>query len=80
MSDQARVIELDVRPILKENKEPFKEIMAAVKSLGPKDTFVLQATFKPIPLFRVMKRKGFRHEAIHKGKNHWIIKFWKECE
>lgn len=80
MENNGRVVELDVRPLLNENKEPFKDIMGAIQTLGPKDTFVLHATFKPIPLFGVMRRKGFQHEAIHEGKSHWIIKFWKESE
>jgi uncharacterized protein (DUF2249 family) len=78
MTEKGRTVELDVRPLLNENKEPFKPIMNAIKSLEPDDVFVLHATFKPIPLFRVMKRKGFQHEAIHEGKSHWIVRFWKE--
>ncbi|HET7627152.1 MAG TPA: DUF2249 domain-containing protein [Bacillales bacterium] len=78
MTQNGKTVELDVRPILKAKKEPFKDIMEAVKSLEPEDTFVLHATFKPVPLFKVMERKGFLYEAIHEGKSHWIIRFWKE--
>ncbi|HET7658622.1 MAG TPA: DUF2249 domain-containing protein [Bacillales bacterium] len=78
MSDEGRTVELDVRPLLEENKEPFKDIMEAVNSLGPNDVFILHATFKPIPLFKVLERKGFQHEDTHEGESHWIIRFWKE--
>lgn len=80
MNEDQHVVELDVRPLLNENKEPFKEIMGAVKSLKTGDIFVLHTTFKPIPLFGVMKRKGFQYEAIHEAESHWKIRFWKENE
>ncbi|WP_081412373.1 DUF2249 domain-containing protein [Tuberibacillus calidus] len=77
---ERKVVELDVRPTLEAGGEPFEEIMGAVKSLGPSDVFVLHATFNPIPLLRVMERKGYVNEPEQVEKGHWVIRFWKENE
>ena len=71
----ARIVELDVRPYLRKKLEPFKLIMETVKSLGPEDTFVLHATFKPTPLLGVMKTKGFAYKTENLAKDHWVVTF-----
>jgi uncharacterized protein (DUF2249 family) len=76
----SKTVELDVRPILEAGGEPFKEIMDAVKSLEPTDIFILHATFDPIPLHNVLKRKGFTHESEQVEKGHWVVRFFKELE
>jgi uncharacterized protein (DUF2249 family) len=75
---QARTIELDVREDLKNKIEPFQKIMEAINGLKENDTFILHATFKPTPLFTVLKSKGFTHEAEEIEENHWKITFVKE--
>lgn len=69
------IVELDVREDLRNKMEPFHKIMDAVTSLGPEDTFVLHATIKPVPLFAVMKGKGYKHEAEQLADDHWKITF-----
>ena len=54
-----QVVELDVRPQLREKQEPFQIIMDTVKTLHEEDTFILHATFKPTPLLGLMKTKGY---------------------
>jgi len=71
----ARTVELDVRPYLRKKLEPFKLIMETVKSLGPEDTFVLHATFKPTPLLGVMKAKGFAYKTEKLAEDHWMVTF-----
>lgn len=78
MSTEGKTVELDVRPTLEAGGEPFQEIMGAVKSLEPSDTFILHATFDPIPLHRVMERKGYKHESEQVEKGHWVTRFFKE--
>lgn len=73
-----RVIELDVREDLNNKLEPFQKIMDAITGLEENDTFVLHATFKPVPLFAVMKAKGFTHEVEEIEKKHWKITFIKK--
>jgi uncharacterized protein (DUF2249 family) len=69
------VVELDVRPHLRKKLEPFQIIMEAVKELGPDDTFVLYATFKPTPLLGLLKTKGFAHKAEQLDKDNWKVTF-----
>ena len=68
-------IELDVRPILKNGGEPFGAIMAAVNGLKPGQGLKLFATFKPVPLFRVMETKGFGYEATELDAGDWQVVF-----
>jgi uncharacterized protein (DUF2249 family) len=71
----AKVVELDVRPMLQKKLEPFQLIMDTVKKLGKDDIFVLHATFRPTPLFGVMKLKGYAGKAEQAGREHWIATF-----
>ncbi|ABO66021.1 Conserved hypothetical protein [Geobacillus thermodenitrificans NG80-2] len=71
-------IELDVREDLRQKREPFEKIMNAIKPLQPGDTFILHAPFKPLPLFPIMKAKGFTYEAEQIEKKHWKVTFIKQ--
>jgi uncharacterized protein (DUF2249 family) len=71
----AKIVELDVRPLLRNKLEPFQLIMETVKKLEKDDIFVLHATFKPTPLLGVMKMKGFAGKSEKKDKEHWITTF-----
>ncbi len=75
-----KIIELDVREDLKNKLEPFQKIMSAIQLLEVGDTFILHAPFKPVPLFAVMKAKGFTHEAEQLDKKHWKVTFVKRGE
>lgn len=71
----AHIVELDVREHLRKKLEPFQIIMDTVKKLEKDDIFVLHATFKPTPLFGVLKVKGFAGKAEQIDKDHWISTF-----
>ncbi|MEF2966060.1 DUF2249 domain-containing protein [Paenibacillus sp. M1] len=74
--NDAKIIELDVRPQLRNKLEPFQLIMDTVKTLGQDDIFVLHATFKPTPLLGLLKMKGFVGKAEpQEDKDHWITTF-----
>ena len=66
---------LDVRPLLRAGGEPFAEIMAAVSALAPDQGLRLLATFQPKPLFAVLGRQGFSHEAHEVGGGDWEVLF-----
>jgi uncharacterized protein (DUF2249 family) len=68
-------IDVDVRPILRAGGEPFSVIMSALQGLEPGQGLRLYATFKPIPLFAVMEKKGFAHaeQALEGGE--WEVLF-----
>ncbi|NDI33785.1 DUF2249 domain-containing protein [Chengkuizengella sediminis] len=74
------IIELDVRVDLNNKLDPFKKIMEAIKSVGSGDLFILHATFKPVPLLKVMKGKGFIHQVEQIEDKHWKIIFSKAGE
>ncbi len=78
MPTKPNIVELDVRPQLKQKMEPFQIIMDAVKGLTPEDTFVLHATFKPTPLLGVMKTKGYTSKSEQLEKDHWVVTFVHE--
>lgn len=68
-------LEVDVREDIALKKEPFQKIMKVVESLQDNQGFILHAPFNPLPLYKVMKRKGFDHTAEHIDKKHWKITF-----
>ncbi|GLQ56612.1 DUF2249 domain-containing protein [Devosia nitrariae] len=68
-------LELDVRPILRGGGEPFAAIMAAVGRLQPGQKLRLVATFKPIPLFQVMARRGYESAPRHLEGGDWEVVF-----
>jgi hypothetical protein len=74
---ESRIVELDVREDLNNKLEPFQKIMMAIADLNENDVFILHAPFKPVPLFAVLKAKGFSHEAEEIEKKHWKVTFTK---
>ncbi|MBT2690072.1 DUF2249 domain-containing protein [Bacillus sp. ISL-47] len=75
-----KIVELDVREDLKNKLEPFQKIMSAITDLDANDVFILHAPFKPVPLFGVLKAKGFDHKSEEIEKKHWKITFTKRGE
>jgi hypothetical protein len=73
-----KIIEMDVRHDIENKQEPFQKIMEAVKDLQKSDVFLLHAPFEPVPLYAVMKAKGFDYQAEQLEKKHWKISFIKK--
>mgnify|MGYP003766386049 CR=1 FL=1 len=70
-------IELDVREDIRAKKDPFNKIMDTIKNFTAGDQLVLHAPFKPEPLLRVLKGKGFEHSLEEVQADHWIVTFTK---
>ena len=68
-------IDVDIRPILRAEGEPFSVIMAAVARLEPGQGIRLYATFRPIPLFAVMAEEGFAYSEKELGGGEWEVLF-----
>ena len=66
---------LDIRSISPAKGEPFASIMAAVDALGPGESLLLTAPFKPEPLLRLLDSKGFDHEANSDDDGTWHVLF-----
>jgi uncharacterized protein (DUF2249 family) len=73
-------IELDVREDLRLKKEPFDKIMGAVKQLEEGQSFILHAPFNPVPLHKVLGRKGFDYNSQKIDKKHWKVIYTKKEE
>lgn len=58
-----KVVDLDVRPILAGGEDPFKKIMAKLKTLNDGETLRIINTFEPIPLLNILKTKGYEYET-----------------
>lgn len=69
------MLDLDVRPILRDGGEPFEQIMATINSLQPGQGLRLFATFKPTPLLHVFSSKGFTHDAKEIEGGDWEVVF-----
>lgn len=54
-----KIHQLDVRPMIKSGKDPFQNIMAAVKELKDDEILLIINSFEPIPLYSVLGKKGF---------------------
>jgi len=68
-------LDLDVRAELRTGGEPLPRIMQAVRSLRPGQSLRLRATFEPLPLYAVLGRKGFAHEAVRHAQGDWEVRF-----
>ena len=66
---------LDLREDLRRGGEPLPRILQAVDQLAPEQGLRLLTTFEPLPLYAVLGRKGFGHEAIRHGEGDWEIRF-----
>ena len=68
-------VTLDVREDIRAGREPFKRIMETVARLKVNDRLRLITPFEPVPLFGVMARRGFSHEARPIESGDWEVLF-----
>ena len=73
----ARRVSLDVRDAIRRGEEPFAMIMAAVAGLGPDQALVLRAPFEPVPLYRVLGKRGFGHWTERRADDDWWVWFYR---
>lgn len=70
-------VECDVRDDLRNGREPFSRIMAAVNALGDGEMLHLRAIFEPAPLYKVLGARGFQHESERHAADDWSVWFWR---
>ena len=68
-------VELDVREDIRQNSDPFKKIMSAVKNIQPNQVLHLINIFEPIPLYDVLGHRGFLHWTDNRD-GIWHIYFY----
>ena len=66
---------VDVRDDLRHGREPFMEIMKALREMPQGNAFVLYATFKPEPLIDLLAGEGFEHAAQELPDGSWSVRF-----
>ena len=69
------IVTLDVRNDIRSGQQPCGKIMDVAKSLRPDETLRLIAPFEPVPLFDLLGRQGFRHEARPITAGDWEVLF-----
>jgi uncharacterized protein (DUF2249 family) len=72
-------IELDVRPILAQDKDPLKEILTSIKKLEEGQGLKLINTFEPVPLMHLLADKGYSYRVEHLEPNTVITYFNKSA-
>lgn len=56
---------LDVRETIKENKDPFQDIIKVLLNLRDGGTLLLVNSFVPFPLIKILKSKGYTVSVTH---------------
>lgn len=73
-----KTIDLDVRGILKQNKDPFNDIMKALETLPFDHALNIINTFEPTPLINILAKKGYVYETVFVEKMLVYTYFKKE--
>lgn len=60
MSNPVRVVRFDARPLLAEGTEPLSQILETANALVDGEQLEVIAPFEPVPLYDVMRTRGFR--------------------
>ena len=76
----SKIVTIDVRKDIRQGREPFGKIMAAVDRLQSDETLLLIVGFEPLPLYRVMAQNGFTHWAERTAAGDWNVYFRREGE
>jgi hypothetical protein len=62
--NEEKVVDLDVREMLKAGKDPFNVIINALSNLSTNSVLKIINTFEPTPLISILSKKGYVHKTI----------------
>jgi hypothetical protein len=68
-------VRLDVRPIIGAGDEPFETIIAAADRIAEGGVLKLTAPFQPVPLYPVMRQRGFAATTDQRAPDEWVVRF-----
>ncbi len=71
-----KIVDLDVRPELDAGRDPFNLIIKTLGSMSDDQVLHLVIVFEPIPLYTVLKMKGYDH-STEQVDGLWHIYFFK---
>lgn len=66
---------VDVREDLRQGREPFGDIMKALRERPDGHAFTVLATFLPEPLIALLGDQGFQSEAVELPGGEWRVTF-----
>jgi uncharacterized protein (DUF2249 family) len=72
-----RLVDLDVREDLRAGREPLRQILQAVKALGPESVLRVRAIFEPAPLYAVLGKQGLAHYTERFAADDWRVWFFR---
>lgn len=67
--------ELDVRPLIAAQRQPLPVILAAVNALAPGQALRLIAPLQPVPLYKVMRDRGYSAAPRQRDDGAWEVLF-----
>lgn len=68
-------LELDVRPLFAAGRPPLAVILSAVSRLQPGQALRLIAPMQPLPLYEMLRQRGFTPEPQERDDGTWEILF-----
>lgn len=75
MTSTTPFTELDVRPLFAQGRPPLPAIQEAVSALPAGHGLRLIAPMEPTPLYTLLGKQGFHHEARAQADGSWAILF-----
>lgn len=78
--DEKKIVDLDVRDILKDGKDPFNIIMDTLAGLANDSVLKIINTFEPTPLISILSKKGYLHNTVVIEKQLVYTYFIKESK
>ena len=73
-----KTVTVDVRDDIRGGHEPFSRIMHLAAALQANEQLLLIAPFEPLPLLRVLEKKGFRHTVQSNKPGDWEVLFVRQ--
>ena len=68
----------DVRELIRNGGEPFREIRKRVDALKPTEGLLIVAPFLPSPLIEKLSSEGFSSKVERGQGADWMVYFWRE--
>lgn len=78
LPENFEIIELDVRPVLVQKKDPLNLIISKIGTLQAGQCLKIVNTFEPVPLINLLGKKGFQHHVEYPDKDTVITWFFKQ--
>lgn len=78
--DMARIVELDVRPVIESGKDPLNIILEKVKALQTGHVLNVINSFEPTPLMHLLGKQGFESYAETIGDGLVHTYFYKKSD